>query len=340
MKSVSDFRMLNAPPSILATRKTIQAIKHIVKIAPEEAQWFHTVEYDSESNSLTLSEELYIPEQVCSAAEVDTSSSMIVRFYKELSAKYDLQTTNSILQAMTCWCHSHHNMAPNPSGQDVRQFSTLIQQSVDQNQSSWQIMLIFNKKDQFYSRVYDPSSGNVYEGIPIDVVEDSFDFSYIDAAAKTKFKTPTPAPTAFANYKFGSPTQVKKIPTDNYNSQIAETIMDQIFTTKDLLLDKFKFSKKEAQTYLANIHQCLTDKEILWFYSVLSGKKDIIIESYSDEIASNKLKELELPLNTFFINLFTSGKFTPDHCKKALKAIFELDDCPTVSELIQKVKLT
>lgn len=350
MKSVSDFRMLNAPPRILATRKTIEAIKHIVKIAPQEAQWFHTVEYDEKSDSLLLGEDLYIPEQICSAAEVDSTPGMMIQFYKELSAKHDMATTNSILDSMTCWCHSHHNMAPNPSAQDVRQFSSFIEQALNQGQSKWQIMLIFNKKDQFYSRVYDPNSGNVYEGVSIDPVEDAFDFSYIDVAAKTKFKSPPPIQKAFEvfpAYKAGFTSKLKDIPSSSYssltadsnNTLVADSILSQIFSLKDLVLDKFKFSKKDSQPYIANIQQCLTDKEIVWLYAYLANKKDMILEHYSDEIVNRKFQDLEVSANNFFITTLTSGKFGPDDYKKALKAVFDLDDCTTVSDLILKLKV-
>ena len=44
MKSVTSFKALNLRPTIVVSHEALQAIKHIVSIAPQEAQWFHTVE--------------------------------------------------------------------------------------------------------------------------------------------------------------------------------------------------------------------------------------------------------------------------------------------------------
>ena len=98
---------------------------------------------------------MFIPEQTCSAAEVDTSPEMMVKFYKSLKEEYE-HMTNDIMANMTCWCHSHHNMGVSPSGQDVKQFTEQITLAEKRGVALPQIMMIFNKKDQFYSRLWDP----------------------------------------------------------------------------------------------------------------------------------------------------------------------------------------
>ena len=143
MKSITSHNLLNRIPILSITHKGLSAIKEIVKIAPEEAQWFHTVEpivYKHSPNEihLLLSEKLYIPTQNTSAAQVDTTSSMMMDFYRDLQADYeDQETVNQKLTSMTCWCHSHHNMSPNPSGQDDLQFNSFIKLALDQNQKPW-----------------------------------------------------------------------------------------------------------------------------------------------------------------------------------------------------------
>ena len=77
-------------------------------------------------------------------------------------------------------------------------------------------MLIFNKKDQFYSRVYDPTSGLIFEGVDIQV-STPYDFSYINQAAKTKFLKPKKPAITKGKYtvgKWGSSKTSKK--TNNY----------------------------------------------------------------------------------------------------------------------------
>ena len=156
MKSVTGHSILNNIPIISISHKGLEAIKEIVRIAPQEAQWFHTVEpvvYKQSPNEiyLHLSEKIYIPSQNTSAVQVDTTASMMMDFYHELKKDYeDQEVVNSKLSAMTCWCHSHHNMSPNPSSQDDLQFNSFITLAEDQGAKSWQIMLIFNKKDSDY----------------------------------------------------------------------------------------------------------------------------------------------------------------------------------------------
>ena len=157
MQNINKLNILSRKPTLVITHQGLQAIKHIVSIAPQEAQWFHTVEPiqykdNPEEIFLKLSEKLYIPKQNTSAAQVDSTSTMMIEFYNELKSEYqDQALVNQKLAAMTCWCHSHHNMNPNPSNQDDIQFNSFVNLAEDQASQSWQIMLIFNKKDNFYS---------------------------------------------------------------------------------------------------------------------------------------------------------------------------------------------
>lgn len=192
MKSVTKFSLLNQKPTIYVSDKALEAIKHIVSIAPQEAQWFHVLKETivDGQKALILSDKLYIPKQNTSAAQVDSTSSMMIEFYNQIKEEYSDQTIiNEKLSAMTCWCHSHHNMAPNPSGQDIKQFNFFVNSALQQGQTNPQLMLIFNKRDQFYSKFYDPSTGLTYEGLDI-VKYHNYDFTYIDDAAKDKFLKP------------------------------------------------------------------------------------------------------------------------------------------------------
>ena len=127
MKSITSLNLLNLRPVIVIDTEGLQAIKHIVSIAPQEAQWFHTVEPKMDKSFpgiifLNLSTKLYIPKQNTSVTQVDSTSSMMVEFYNELKEEYvDQSLVNEKLNSMTCWCHSHHEMNPSPSSQDISQ---------------------------------------------------------------------------------------------------------------------------------------------------------------------------------------------------------------------------
>lgn len=320
MKSVTGHSILNNIPIISISHKGLEAIKEIVRIAPQEAQWFHTVEpvvYKQSPNEiyLHLSEKIYIPSQNTSAVQVDTTASMMMDFYHELKKDYeDQEVVNSKLSAMTCWCHSHHNMSPNPSGQDDLQFNSFITLAEDQGAKSWQIMLIFNKKDQFYSRVYDPETQTVHQGVPIHVVND-YDFSYIREAAKTKFIKPKPVAKKLTGWSFPKSKLANTSKTNPYgygedllsyihsdsetphtdvNDEIANAILVDVFDnyniytspksqfTKSIILNKFYLKKLRESLYAT-----FDEREIVFFTSFVAGKEKQI-PNYFLETAFDK----------------------------------------------------
>lgn len=313
MHSITSLNYLNLKPVITITHKGLEAIKHLVSIAPQEAQWFHTVTPVTRKESpgivyLELSEKLYIPKQNTSLAQVDSTSSMMMDFYKELRQEYqDQELINSKLSSMTCWCHSHHNMSPSPSSQDHNQFVTFINNSNAQQQNVWQVMLIFNKKDNFYSRVYDPESGLIIEGVEIQYQND-YDFSYIDAAAKTKFIYPKKKVNSLATFtKSISPAQFDLFSNFSEANSLQQSAKDiavdisyELFPSLDIL-DSAKLTTKKSQnkffTVLSNHFEL---RELEFFYYLLNKDKQTI---FSNMLVSdspiNSLSQLKAKLGKF-----------------------------------------
>lgn len=187
MKPQGKFRITNLKPVIEISNHDLEAIRHIVDIAPQEAQWYHTVTKDTSGSVVTYKVEgMYIPEQFTSAASVETDPNMMVSFFKELRDKVGPERTNEIISKMTCWCHSHVNMGVSPSGQDHKQFAEQCENAIRDNVTNPQIMLIFNKRDDYYCQIFDPEYNLIFENV--DIVETSYDFSWIDKEAKSKFK--------------------------------------------------------------------------------------------------------------------------------------------------------
>ena len=302
MKSIKNFSAINRTFSIIVEAEALSAIKHIVSIAPEEAQWFHTVEpiHDPSNPNkiqLLLSNKLYIPKQNTSVAQVDSTSSMMIEFYNELKKEYsDQDVVNQKLSSMTCWCHSHHNMAPSPSGQDNNQFNSFVKSSLDQGMNTWQIMLIFNKKDEFYSRVRDPLTGVVYEGVPI-VQVNSFDFSYIDKAAKEKFIKPkmqwgalgknnltrAKQHSLFTN-QFTSNTQT--VITNSYNVATVEDIISEAYFWVDEKLHSTTTACMK-DPYVNEALECLnfylSFKEYVYLAYIISRNISSLTKLYKDQ---------------------------------------------------------
>ena len=282
MKNISSFSLLNEKPVIYVSDKALEAIKHIVSIAPEEAQWFHVLNETTINGhkALMLSDKLYIPKQNTSAAQVDSTSSMMIEFYNELKAEYTDQTTiNEKLTSMTCWCHSHHNMAPNPSSQDQTQFSFFVKSALQQDQTNPQLMLIFNKKNQFYSKLYDPSTGLTYEGLDIVKCHD-YDFDYIDNAAKNKFLKPKvkswvgsnlwnkTARTYPNDFTFAPKEKTKEY--ENVNLQLADQFISEAYpVTKKLSSTARLKTEHDLTVFVESLEDTFNSYEVHIFYYLL-----------------------------------------------------------------------
>ncbi len=362
MQSVTTYKVLNNLPHINITYKGLLAIKEIVKIAPQEAQWFHTVEpfvYRQSPNEiqLALSDKIYIPSQNTSAVQVDTTAVMMMDFYKELQNDYqDQNIVNQKLTAMTCWCHSHHNMSPNPSHQDDLQFNSFISLAKDQGQKSWQIMLIFNKKDQFYSRVYDPHTSTIHEGVPVNVIND-YNFDYIHLAAKNKFKKPKlVAQKNLWSFNhngsnkgtlFPEATPSKPAGVEAINWEIAVDIMSEAFSSYAFEEkhndNKIEFTEQEAVRLFAVLANYLDDKEIILFSYLVSKKAQDILPIFTEKAFEKKFAladydDFEAIILEEYVSCMEGETFTLNEISDALQDTIRLTDISTKKDCKEFLK--
>lgn len=337
MKSITSLNLLNLKPVIVIDTEGLEAIKHIVSIAPEEAQWFHTVEPRLDKSSpgivfLNLSTKLYIPKQNTSITQVDSTSSMMVEFYNELKEEYvDQNLINQKLNSMTCWCHSHHDMNPSPSSQDVSQFNAFVNSSIDQKQSSWQIMLIFNKKHQFYSRVYDPNTGLVVEGIQIET-NSTYNFDYINKAATEKFIKPK---------KFFFKPQAlpssSSFPQFSFEEELASDLVSEIFFKKKLSSKAKLTTKKQVDLFLNAIESAFDDKELNVFYHLLNSNSPQLLKVLDDR--SFKQNEIDPALLRLKIaNLISSTSITVLEMSSLFQHVFVLSDLQSLKNCKTYIK--
>ena len=367
MQSVTTYKVLNNLPYINITYKGLLAIKEIVKIAPQEAQWFHTVEPFTYKQSpheiqLLLSDKIYIPSQNTSAVQVDTTSAMMMDFYKDLQKDYqDQNVVNQKLTAMTCWCHSHHNMSPNPSHQDDLQFNSFISLAKDQEQKSWQIMLIFNKKDQFYSRVYDPHTATIHEGVPINVIND-YNFNYIHQAAKDKFKKPKLAPKnlwSFNQDSFSAKSSAPKTaafldlkPTggQSVNWEIAIEILAEAFdwySFESLSTSqhnkKIDFTELRTSDFFGTLANYLDDKEIILFSYLVSKRASDILPIFTEKAFEKKFAlahydDFEAAIIEEYASCIENETFTLSEISEALQDTLKLTEISTKKDCKEFLK--
>jgi hypothetical protein len=367
MKSVTSFKALNLRPTIVVSHEALQAIKRIVRIAPQEAQWFHTIDPIRYKDSpgevfLHLSDKLYIPKQNTAATQVDSTSSMMIEFYHELKEQYvDQETVNQKLNSMTCWCHSHHNMTPNPSGQDNSQFDFFVKSAIDQNQSCWQLMLIFNKKDQFYSRVWDPSTGLVFEGVDIQI-STPYDFSYIDKAAKTKFVKPPVKTKPFFKANSRSKSLTSNIPEydevldpysifsqslpsafysdEEINSELALDTINEIYSKiypdqSTYFLKNVRHPKLKSADMYIDLMKSFDDQEALWLSFILDDKVSNIKNLWTQPQKEAYLTRYAQKVDERILNYLNSTSDTLSCFQKKLTLLFSLTDAPNKASFLQ-----
>lgn len=314
MQPISNTKLLGTSPKITLTHKLLQKIKHLVDIAPQEAQWFHTIEYKKESNSFVL-DGVYIPEQICSAAEVDSSPAMMVDFYKELAKDHGPTGASDLLSRMGAWCHSHHTMNVSPSGQDVNQFTTMINNAIDQNNLKPQIMLIFNKNDQYYNRVWDPENDIIWENVPLLIDSPVFPELTAEANSKFKKKTYTKNPkwqwnkkktkSAFGYQQELYPSQYR--PLDQIFSPQEESLFDNHY--EELFLEIYPMNKKYVNVkqpkfnqtfewYMDTLHECELNPLCHWITNNPLGLSKSLLGSY--ELSKHQVKQI--------LSIFLLGK--------------------------------
>lgn len=351
MKNISALLPINLKPVICISHEGLKAIEHIVSIAPQEAQWFNCVTPRQETHSpeaiyLDLSTQLYIPKQTTSAAEVDSTGSMLVEFYNELKASnVSVSDTNRILSSMTCWSHSHHNMNPSPSSQDVLQFNSLIKMSQSQNQNVWQVMLIFNKKNQFYSRVYDPRTQLILEGVDINVGS-NYDFSYITKAAKSKF-LPRPIPKfkfkgkqeGFEYYLAESKIHdfINSPTIENVNIEVADEVLSDLYNydVEDVVSTVKQHSlvarvpKRKIDKFIDDLFFSFDNIELLYLLAFSKQDKKLLLELFSkrDEFQASS-EELSVELKEFF----STTKMTIKHVRSQMIDALDYSDLDTLTE--------
>jgi len=337
MKSVNSFKILtqsSVEPFISMDYDLMQQIQHIVEIAPKEAQWFHLME-QIDSAEFRISE-MFIPEQICSSVEVDTDSQMMVRFWNELKEKYGVVEASNKLTVMTVWCHSHHNMAPSPSAQDNTQFYQLVKQQKDAGTNKPVLMFIFNKRNEYYSRLWDPKTNLVYEGL--DIVYTHYDMSWIDAEAKKKFKEPpivpksflgtTPANTKATSYYWTNP--LKDVPAYSYTGKANGNHLTASTSSKMAISDCFGVTYNEFNV----ITQPMADEFASYVSDELESQEKYILASllrkdknfYNKALEAKNKKIAPKPFKETIIKAITSNKMTIGLLECILTNVFEMYD--------------
>ena len=218
-------------------------------------------------------------------------------------------------------------------------------------------MLIFNKKDQFYSRVWDPSTGLIFEGVDIQV-STPYDFSYIDRAAKVKFIKPTYTKGMYKKNKFFKSNsrslndplsflddlrQTTAIPTiDTINEDVACDLLDRIYsqTYPDASTWHLKYVKNPelpVEAIYQEVVSFLDDQEALWLSFILDNKVDKLKNVYSDNQVENYMARYSSKVDERILTYLSNTSDTISCFHKKLSFLFSLTDATTKANFLQLV---
>jgi hypothetical protein len=196
VKASIGFQILNQKQPVLVLSETLlRSIQHLVARSELEAQWFHTVvRAEDEKRIYFVLDHLLIPKQYVSGAFVETPPEFQVEYWQELVSKFGgAEQASEIIKTSGAWCHSHVNMAACPSGTDDTTFKAHCAEAHATQNPTPQLMLIFNKKDEYFSRVWDPVSGLVYEGLEM-ILTSNEDWTTFNQEMDGKFLKQAPEP--------------------------------------------------------------------------------------------------------------------------------------------------
>ncbi len=182
----------------------LQQTMHLVNSLTTECQWYHKVKRVSKDDSDTIVyvlTDLVIPKQTVSGAEVETDGEQMTSIITEVMGRFaDKEKKekhlayNEFMSQMNCWVHSHVNMPVNPSGTDNSTWAEQVKTGFETWSDEPQIMMIFNKKDQCFTRVADPVVNMIFENVPLHVIKPEIDLSYVEDAIKNKIVKAPPPP--------------------------------------------------------------------------------------------------------------------------------------------------
>ncbi len=208
MKATSEMRVMNIRKQVLMTigLEDLERVRYVVDRASQEFQWFHRVEKTEDERYVRYHlHGIYIPPQYTSYTEVETTSEFQLEYYKHLKDKYGgaLEATK-IIRESGAWCHSHHSMPTTPSGTDTTTFNKYVEETLKLDTPAIQIMLIFNKKEEFYCRLWDPELGT-FENPPL-VSSTNIDFTELSDQMKwaERKKPVTTTTTVVSNTSLGN----------------------------------------------------------------------------------------------------------------------------------------
>lgn len=205
---------------ILLSAEDHHTLQRVVELATQEVQWFHRVErQESEKTIVYQLHGTYLPPQYVTSSEVETTTEHQIEYHQYLEKEFGDVQANAILEESNAWCHSHVNMEVKPSLQDIATFKRQVERAIQEGRMVAQLMLIVNKRGEFYTRIWDPLLGMDFHFENVEVhTQQPYDTSQIEKIFEEHVRQ-KPKPVEVENTTFpktGSSGSVST--TQNYGS--------------------------------------------------------------------------------------------------------------------------
>ena len=150
---------------------SLDKARYLVKKVPTECQWYFAIEVISTDKQIEYHlHDFFVPHQEVSAAYVESTPGEIAKAVSALKAERNLTMGQAltVMSTMSCWCHSHVHMAASPSSTDDTSWKDQKALALSGGSDHPQAMIILNKKDEYFIRVYDPRLELEWENVPLE----------------------------------------------------------------------------------------------------------------------------------------------------------------------------
>lgn len=191
MKVNGDLRIRGGiRPRIVFEDNTLAQVQYLVEKHPVECQWYHRVQRKQQDDMVIYYiTDLFIPEQTVGKTDVESDPLQVGAMWKQVMDDRGLtpQEVSPLIKETTCWSHSHHKMGVSPSPTDDQQWEEQKElANSGNNKDAIQMMMILNKKNEVYNRVWDPVLGLELERVPV-LIEKAQEFVELDKIMKERF---------------------------------------------------------------------------------------------------------------------------------------------------------
>lgn len=210
---------------------SLDKAQYLVRKVPTECQWYFAIQViNSNTEVIYHLHDFFVPHQEVSAAYVESEPAEIAKAISALKAERGINFGEALtlMSTMTCWCHSHVNMASSPSSTDDKSWKDQKSLALSGGSTHPQAMIILNKRDEYFIRVYDPELELEWEGVPLEIPRVEPVMADVDALITERLKPKTYAAPKMVSrsFNFTNPGSDNDAVSDwmkDYESRVAKS---------------------------------------------------------------------------------------------------------------------